>query len=56
MEDVKGVQQMDFVFTLEEVCECCDLGVSMALVCVYGPWFIFVHIFLSENASNFREA
>lgn len=46
---------MNFMFTLEEVCECCILGVSVALVCVFGPCFIFVHIFLSENASNLRE-
>lgn len=41
MEEVEGVEQMDFMFTLEEVCECCGLGVSVALVCVYGPCFIF---------------
>lgn len=56
MEEVEGVEQMDFMFTLEEVCECCGLGVSVALACVYGPCFISVHVFLSENANNFREA
>lgn len=47
---------MNSMFTLEEDCEHCILGVLMSLICVYGPCFIFVYVFLSQNASNLREA
>lgn len=46
---------MNFTFILNEVCECCILGVPLALVCVYGSCCIFVRIFHVENASSLRE-
>lgn len=46
---------MNFTFIWNEVCECCILGVPLALVCMYGSCCIFVHIFHVENASSLRE-
>lgn len=49
---------MNFMLTLEEVCECYTSGVSVTFgLCVYSLlYFFFFTFFCSENASSLREA